>query len=86
MSAMDLTLAEAATLIAYGVQCKRCWVTVRIDLAAMAERLGPTRLVRDIGPRLRCSRCGQREVILCTLWLEQTQTAEMVKRRIPPCG
>ena len=78
MSSHDLTLAEAATQIECGVQCPNCWVTVRLDLAALAAKLGPAVKVGDLRARLKCSVCGARLPMMCTLWLGQTYTAGMV--------
>jgi len=79
MDAISLPLCTAATQIAYGAECRRCKIIVRVDLEVMARRLGPQAQVRDIRPRLRCSRCGSRDPIICTLWLSQTATAAMVE-------
>jgi hypothetical protein len=62
-----LTLAEAVELIVYGASCNRCHETRRIDLAQLRDRLGPRVLVGQIRRRLRCSKCGNRRIIVVTL-------------------
>jgi hypothetical protein len=73
----QLTLAEAVELIVYGASCNRCHETRRIDLAQLRDRLGPGFLVDDIRPRLRCAKCGNRRIIVVTLWLAATSTERM---------
>jgi hypothetical protein len=76
--AEQLTLAEASDLIHYGASCNRCHETRRIDLAKLAERLGPHFMVGDIRRRLRCSKCGTRKVIIVTLWKSSTSSEAMM--------
>ena len=72
-----LTLAEAVELIVYGASCNRCHETRRVDLAQLCDRLGPHLLVGDIVPRLRCTKCGERNVIIVTLWRSASSTSSM---------
>jgi hypothetical protein len=72
-----LALAEAVELIAYGASCNRCHETRRVDLARLRDRLGPSVLVGDIRPRLRCSKCGNRHIICVTLWLSASSTSSL---------
>jgi hypothetical protein len=76
-TAEQLTLAEAVEVIAYGASCSRCHETRRVDLARLRDRLGAQFLVRDIRPRLRCSKCGNHRIIVVTLWTSASSTAAM---------
>jgi hypothetical protein len=71
------TLAEAVELIVYGASCNRCHETRRVDLAQLRDRLGPQVLVGDIRPRLRCATCGNRKIIVVTLWQSASSTSSM---------
>jgi hypothetical protein len=75
-----LSLAEAVDLLEYAASCETCKEVRRIDLRAMLARLGPDALVCDIRPRLRCKRCGQKNVICVTLWRSATTTERMMER------
>jgi hypothetical protein len=79
--AEQLTLAEAVELIAYGASCNRCHEMRRIDLAKVRDRLGPQFLVGDIRSRLRCSKCGNRNIIIVTLWQSASSTSSMSAHR-----
>lgn len=76
-SAEQLTLVEAIDLIVYGANCDRCHETRRVDLAQLRDKLGPRFLVGDIRARLRCTKCGNRKVIVVTLWRSSTSTESM---------
>lgn len=76
-TAEQLTLAEAVELIAYGASCNRCHETRRVDLAKLRDRLGPHIRVGDIRARLRCSTCGNRKIIVVTLWQSASSTSSM---------
>lgn len=78
-AAEQLTLAEAVALIEYGACCNPCRETRRVDLAQLVQRFGPDFLVGDIRPRLRCSKCGNRQIISVTLWKEATTTHRMME-------
>jgi len=69
-----LTLAEAVEKIVYGASCDRCHETRRIDLAKLRDRFGREFLVENIRPRLRCAKCGNRKVIVATLWQSASST------------
>lgn len=75
----DMTLAEAVQVLYYGASCNTCRETRRIDLQAMLERLGPDFLVDDLRPRLRCARCGRKDVISVMLWKDATATERMME-------
>jgi hypothetical protein len=76
--AEQLTIAEGRELIYYGASCNRCHETRRVDLAQLAERLGPQFTVGHIRQRLRCAKCGNRRVIIVTLWKDATSSASMM--------
>jgi hypothetical protein len=73
-TAEQLTLAEAVDAIEYGASCDRCRETRRVNLAKLRDRLGPDFPVGDIRRRLRCAKCGKRNVIVVTLWKSATST------------
>ena len=77
-TAEQLTLAEAVDLIVYGASCNSCHETRRVDLARLRDHLGPHVLVGEIPPRLRCSKCGTRRVIIVTLWKGASSTSSMM--------
>jgi len=77
MTAEELTLAVAAKLIYYGANCRTCKETREIDLAKMAERLGPDFLVGKLRPLLRCSTCGGKNIIVATLWKDATSSERL---------
>ena len=77
-TAEQLTLGEAVELIVYDASCNRCHETRRVDLAQLCERLGPRILVGDIRPRLRCSKCGSRNIIVVTLWRSASSTPSLM--------
>lgn len=76
-TAEQLTLAEAVELIDYGASCNRCRETRRVDLAKLRDNLGARVLIGDVRPRLRCSKCGNRRVIVVTLWKDATATERL---------
>lgn len=76
-TAEQLTLAEAIELIEYGASCNTCHETRRVDLAQLRDRLGPTFMVGDIRQRLRCAKCGNRRIIVVTLWQSASSTSSM---------
>lgn len=76
----DLTLDVAIDLIYFGASCEDCKDGVRrIDLGPLLQRLGPEVIVRDVRPRLRCSTCGGRNVIISTLWKDATTTERLME-------
>lgn len=75
-TAMDLTIAEAIQKIAYGASCTVCDETRRIDLATLP--LPADTRVRDIRQHLRCAKCGKKDIIAVTLWLDASTTNLMV--------
>jgi hypothetical protein len=78
-TAEQLTLAEAVERIEYGANCDRCHETRRVDLARLRDRLGPDFLVGDLRPRLRCAKCGKRQVIVVTLWKAASSTDRLTQ-------
>jgi hypothetical protein len=73
----ELRLAEAVELIAY---CAVAIAATRRGASispSSANRLGPRFLVGDIRPRLRCSTCGSRNIIVVTLWQSASSTSSM---------
>ena len=77
-TAEQLTLAEAVDQIEYGASCDRCHETRRIDLVRLRDQLGSQFLVGDIRRRLRCSKCGKRNVIVVNLWKVATSTPSLM--------
>jgi hypothetical protein len=78
--AHELTLAEAVNQIYFGASCDDCKKGVRrIDLAQLVERLGPDIIVKDIRQRLRCAKCGGRNVIISTLWKDNSMSERMIE-------
>lgn len=76
-NAVELTLAEAVDQIDYGACCNRCRETHRIDLAQLLARFGPHFTVDEIRPRLICTKCDTREIIVVTLWKSASSTEQM---------
>lgn len=76
--AVDLTLAEAVEQIEYGAGCGRCREVRRINLQLLRETLGDSFCVRDIRPHLVCRKCGNREIIVTTLWKSATSTERLM--------
>jgi hypothetical protein len=62
-----MSVGEAWPLLIYIAECTPCHVRRRIDLRAVAQRLGPDVPLWDLRVRLRCSACGSRSVTICTL-------------------
>jgi len=83
-SADDLTLAEAVDLIVYGANCRACKETRQIDLHQLLERFGPDFIVYKILPKLRCTKCGSRQIICVTLWKEAATTERLMEHWISP--
>src|SRR5262245_39554264 len=63
-----MTLGQAWPQLIYVAECAPCHQRRRIDLRAMAVRLGADFPLRDLRMRLRCSACGSRQVTIATLW------------------
>jgi hypothetical protein len=75
-----LTLAEAVDQIYFGASCEDCKRGVRrIDLAHLLRLLEPRILVQDIRTRLRCSECGGKNVIISTLWKDNSMSERMIE-------
>ena len=75
-----LTLAEAIEQIYFGASCENCRDGVRrIDLSRLVVHLGPDILVQDVRPRLRCVKCGGRNVIISTLWKDNSMSDRMIE-------
>ena len=74
-----LTLAEAVDSIYFGASCEDCKRGARIDLQRLRDLLGPDILVQDIRPRLRCSECGSKHVIVATLWKDSSMSERMME-------
>lgn len=75
-----MTLAEAVSELVYLIECSACKHKARIDLTAMAAKLGDSFLVDDLRPRLKCAQCGSRNTIATTLWISATTTNQFVRR------
>lgn len=75
--AMSLPLAEAVDQIYYGANC--CGEVRKIDLHKLLADLGPDFLVRDIRPRLKCSKCGGKDLVVTTLWKSSTTTDRLME-------
>jgi hypothetical protein len=77
----SLTLEQAAELIHYGADCRICQDGIRrIDLHALIEKLGPDFKLGDVRPLLRCSRCGQKRVIVSMPRKDATTTQRQIER------
>jgi transcription elongation factor Elf1 len=72
LSDENLTLAQAWPRIIYLAQCKACKHRTRVDLKAVAEKLGESFPINDLRPKLRCTACGHPDAIICTLYKEST--------------
>lgn len=59
-----LTLGEAARDYVYSASCSACRYNSRIDLDALAGRLGADFPLRELRKRLRCSQCRSRRIII----------------------
>jgi hypothetical protein len=69
-----ITLGEAWRIILYFATCQSCNAKKRVDLKALAEKLGDGYLLKDVRLRLKCQTCGAKKVILMTLWKDATTT------------
>lgn len=76
----DLTLREAIEKLYYGAECKPCGEVRYVNLLRAAARCGLDMKVRELRPRLRCSKCGNKAVIVTTLW-RSASTSEQAMRR-----
>lgn len=81
--ALDLTVSEAAARLYYGAGCNTCGEVRHVDLAAVAERLGPSFPLRDLRARLKCAHCGAPPIIT-THWREATTSHALVAHWKPP--
>lgn len=75
----DLTMKEAVDQIYYGANCRDCQEVRRVDLSQMLQIIGPYALVRDLRPRLRCRKCGGKQIVVTTLWKNSTVAVDMMK-------
>lgn len=80
MPAYSLPLSIAVDKLYYGASCEDCKRTIKIDLHAMLERLGPDARVEEIRPKLVCKLCGGHNIIACTLWKDATTTPALMER------
>ena len=84
---MDLTkpahlhsLAEALDCLDFGASCNDCKKGAhRLDAKQLLKRLRPNILVQDIRLRLRCSKGGDKNVMLTTLWKGATMSERMLE-------
>lgn len=78
-TAENLTLAEAVELLHYGACCNKCQEVRRIDLQALMNRFGADFLVERIRPHLICKKCGNRAIIVTTLWRSASTSDRMTE-------
>lgn len=55
--------------------CNRCGHNSEVPSANLVARLGPAIPVPEIGPRMRCSGCGSKDVATRPAWPSQGQVA-----------
>jgi hypothetical protein len=78
MPADDLTLQEAIEKIFYGAECRRCKEVRHVKLVRLVPVLGLNFKVRDIRRRLKCSKCGNKEIIVTTHWKASTTSQQLI--------
>jgi len=77
-AASDMTLSEAAEVIAYCYFCKGCKHKERLRLTLVAASYPVDTLVGDLLTLLPCAACSQTPKIVMTLWLSMTSTDRML--------
>jgi hypothetical protein len=55
--------------------CNRCGHNSEVDAQVLIARLGPAIPVPEIGPRMRCSGCGSKDVATRPAWPSQGPVA-----------
>ncbi|HEU4601573.1 MAG TPA: hypothetical protein VFS24_06380 [Steroidobacteraceae bacterium] len=78
MAIDELPLGQAWARVVYTAQCKHCGYRNRVDLKLALERLGPDVLLRHLRPKLRCSKCGSKDMIVAML--DKQWTFDFVRR------
>ena len=65
------TLADVDDSFYYGASCRGCSHTARLNLVKLRDYLGATFPLINIRHRLKCDRCGGRQVIVIFLAPDQ---------------
>jgi len=81
----SMTLGQAAKELIYLVECKTCKRQARIDLNAMAQRLGNDNPLAWLKPKLKCSACQSSQFVITTYFKSAT-TSDAVMRKWPLPG
>lgn len=63
--------------------CNRCGHNSELDAGMLAARLGPALPVPEVGPRLRCSGCGAKDIATRPAWPSQGPVAGHAPARDP---
>lgn len=61
------TLAHVDDSYYYGAYCRRCKHSARLSLVKLRAHLGESFPLAKVRDRLRCERCGLREVVIAFL-------------------
>jgi hypothetical protein len=61
------TLTHVDDSYYYGAYCRRCKHSARLSLVKLRAHLGDNFPLAKLRDRLRCERCGQREVVITFL-------------------
>jgi hypothetical protein len=80
-SAQSLSLTDATTRLAYTYECRDCRWSERIRLTRMAADFPRSTRVGDLRGLLACGRCGSKQIIVMTLWLDASTTDRMLEER-----
>lgn len=63
----DALLKDVDQTYYYGASCGPCGHASRLDLNKLRAYLGPDFKLKDVRPRLKCEKCGNRQVIISYL-------------------
>jgi hypothetical protein len=77
---LTMNLGQAWPEIVYTANCLHCHEIRRVDLKAMAERLGQDFPLLKLRERLKCQKCERKRITIATRWKSSGTSVDVLQR------